>query len=63
MTEGARVARHWQPWKETDIQNLRAALRTDVPIAEIAERLGRTREPVSTMARKVMVESIASRLE
>ena len=60
MTEWARVARHRQPWKEADIQDLRSALRNDVTIPEIAKRLGRTREAVSTMARKVTIESTAS---
>lgn len=60
MTEWARVARHRQPWRETDIDDLRAALRDDIAIPEIADRLGRTREAVSTMARKVMNESMAS---
>jgi hypothetical protein len=60
VTEWARVGRHRQPWKEDDIQHLRAALREDVTIPEIAQRLGRTREAVSTMARKVMSESLAS---
>ena len=60
MTEWARVARHRQPWREVDIDDLRAALRDDVTIAEIADRLGRTREAVSTMARKVMNETSPS---
>ena len=60
MTEWARVARHRQPWREADIDDLRAALRDDVTIAEIADRRGRTREAVSTMARKVMNETSPS---
>ena len=60
MTEWARVARHRQPWKDDDIQHLREALGENVTIPEIAQRLGRTQEAVSTMARKVMSESLAS---
>jgi predicted transcriptional regulator len=61
MTEWARVARHRQPWLEDDIKTLQAALRDDATtIPEIARRMGRKREAVSTMARKVMHESLAS---
>jgi hypothetical protein len=58
MTEWAQVSRHRKPWREADIDHLRAALRDDETIAEIAGRLGRTREAVSTMARKVINESM-----
>jgi len=46
---------------EDDIKTLQAALRDDATtIPEIARRMGRKREAVSTMARKVMHESLAS---
>lgn len=53
----SKMTNNRAPWTSEDIENLKALLASGASPAELAKRLGRTREAISTKARRVAADS------